>query len=402
MNNLAPEQKALISLVAHNLFATPLDISQGVDWDSVAREAKLQSVFSIAFLNYKDLPLTEEFAAKVKRYLMKLALSNAECFANHTYLHDLMVKNGISYCAVKGAVSAAYYPDPMLRSMGDVDFYVHPDDIGRAREIFRNEGFEFDSSNHPYHIGMAAGRKQLEMHFNPVAYSDGPVGDRIKEYWKDIRESAVLSEGTLATYYGASTFHHGFILLTHLQHHLFHEGVGLRHFLDWVLFANSLSNDEFLSVFEARLKEIGLFRLAQLLSLGAVRHFGSSYQPWMGDDYDTADELLSDILHGGNFGRKDKQRAYEGMFIGDRDSGEIKRSRPRQLISSLNRIVDYNWKGAKKFPLLYPIGWAFFSCRFLVRVALGKRKLDLLDTYQKSGERKQKYLKFRVFESENQ
>ena len=66
----------------------------------------------------------------------------------------------------------------------------------------------------------------------------------------------------------------------------------------------------------------------------------------------------------------------------------------------MNRMVNYNWRSAKKFPILYPIGWAYFSLRYLFRVITGKRKLNLIDNYRKSGERKDKYAKLRVFEPE--
>lgn len=400
MVNISAEQKTLLSLLGHTLFSAPISIESGVDWVQLVREAKMQAVFSLAFNSYTQLPLDDELSTKVKSVLMKYAILNAACFKNHSYLHALMEKNNISYCVVKGAVSASYYPDPILRSMGDVDFYVHPDDIDRALKVFETEGFEKSKMNHPAHFLLRKGSENFEMHFKPVAYTAGKVGDILEEAWQDIRETSVLYKSELAVYQRPSVFHHGFILLTHLQHHLMHEGVGLRHFCDWAIFANSFSNDEFLEIFESPLKRTGLFRLAQLLSLGAVKHLGMNYCAWMGEDYDTADELISDIIYGGNFGRKDKQRFYEAMFISDRSTGDVKGGRIRLLFSSLNHMVNYHWRAAEKFPLLYPIGWIYFSARYLIRVALGKRELHLFDTYKKSGERKEKYSKIKAYEPE--
>ena len=70
------------------------------------------------------------------------------------------------------------------------------------------------------------------------------------------------------------------------------------------------------------------------------------------------------------------------------------------FLKSLNQIVADNWKLAAKIPLLYPIGWVYFSIRYLIRVILGKRKLNLVDTYVKSGERKELYKKLNLFEPE--
>lgn len=401
MDQLTNEQNTLLSLLGHNLFSSALELNSDVDWESLAKEARVQTVFSVAFNQYKNLPLDDELAAKVKSTLMKYALSGATCFKNHTYLHELMQKHGIPYCVVKGAASAFYYPDPLSRSMGDVDFYIHPDDIDRALAVFEGEGFVRDEADHPWHIALKKGNTHFEMHFKPVAYHEGPIGDIFDEYWRDIRETAVLVETDLATYYGPSVFHHGFILLTHLHQHLFREGVGLRHFCDWALFANALSNEEFVTIFESRLKRIGLYRLAQLLSLGAVKHMGMEHKAWMGDDYEIADELLVDIIRGGNFGRKDRQRAQESMFIMDRNANNMNKGRLGSFFASMNYIVDSHWKSAKKCKLLYPIGWTYFSTRYLVRVLLGKRrKINLVGAYQKSGERRDKYSKIKVFEPE--
>ena len=400
VENISLEQKTLFSLLAHNLFSVPLELDSNVDWKGVAKEAKVQSVFGVAFSNYKELPLEQELESKVKAVLMKGTLANVACIKNHTYLHELMTENNIPYCAVKGAVSASFYPEMLGRTMGDVDFYVHQSDLEKALRIFEKEGFARDKSNHPSHIALRNGNQHFEMHFNPVAYREGWVGDMLKEYWSNIREKAVIYESRLATFYGPSLFHHGLILLTHLQHHLFREGVGLRHFCDWALFAASLSNEEFLTIFEQPLKKIGLFRLAQLLSLGAVKYIGMPYQEWMGDDYETAEELLGDILYGGNFGRKDRRRAYEGMLIKDRATGNEKKGRLSRLIASLNEMVGYRWKIAKKIPLLYPVGWVYFTIRYLIRVIAGKRKMNLIDNYLKSEKRNQKYEKIKAFEPE--
>ena len=83
-----------------------------------------------------------------------------------------------------------------------------------------------------------------------------------------------------------------------------------------------------------------------------------------------------------------------------KNDGTTKKGRILLLFKSLNAIVDYNWKSAKKFPLLYPVGWTFFSARYLVRVLLGKRKMNLGKTYEKSGKRRDLYSKIRAFEPE--
>ena len=98
MINATAEQRQLLSLLGHSLFSAPVDIIDGVDWDSVARESLAQSVLTIAFNNYRELPLSDELAAKMKRHLMRHVMNNVECIKSHGYLNDLMNKHNINYC----------------------------------------------------------------------------------------------------------------------------------------------------------------------------------------------------------------------------------------------------------------------------------------------------------------
>ena len=400
-NILLPKsQKTLLSLVGHGLFSTPLTLDQDVDWKEVFSEGMMQAVALLAFQNYKELPLDEETAALVQKHVKESTKENLFCFHSHKYLHNLMTKNIIPYCIIKGAASAYRYPDSLLRNMGDVDFYVPFDRFEEALALLLAEGFQKIPGNHSYHVTLLKGGMDLELHFRPLATPDGELESVFYEYWSDIFEKSKLTNDGFGSYVFPSDFHHGFILLTHLQSHLLAGGVGLRHVCDWAVFANAFSNDEFVSLFEQKLKRVGLWRLAQALSLASVKHLGATHCEWMGDDFALADALLADILCGGNFGRKDRQRTYEGLFISDTATAGTGKNRFSQIIRSMNRMVDYNWGWVAKMPIFYPVGWLWLSLRFLFRVLTGKRRLHLASTLKKSGERKKLYEDLALFKPE--
>ena len=395
-----PAQKTVLQLLGHNLFAMPFTPEPDTDWSAVLEESKVQAVGTLAFQKYSELPLADEMAENIKKMIRASTMNNIRCLQYHTYLHKLMTANGISYCVVKGAASAHYYPDPLLRNMGDVDFFVPQGDIVRAEEVLKADGFEPWDHNHRYHVVFRKGKAHYEMHFRPIATPKGPVGDLFAEYWKNICEDSVLLRDGLTTCRIPDAFLHGFILLSHLQGHLITDGIGLRHVCDWLVFVNAFSDRDFVDIFREKLKKVGLWRLAQLLALAAVEHMGMPYREWMGDDRETASELLFDIVAGGNFGRKDKQRVQESFFVSGYGVDGVKSNRAVQTFRSLNRIVDSHWRAAAKFPLLYPIGWVWFSLRYLIRVLFGKRQLNFFGVYYKSGIRKTLYRKLRLFEPE--
>ena len=397
---LPKSQKTLVSLVGNSLFSAPFTPEADTNWKQVFAESVMQAVVLLAFQKYKELPLDEETLALVQKEIKQNAKSNLFCFHAHRYLHNFMTKNNIPYCILKGAASAYRYPDPLLRNMGDVDFYVPFERFEETLALLLAEGFEKVPGNHSYHVALQKDGMHLELHFRPLATPDGELGSVFYEYWSDIFEKSALTNDGLGSYVFPSDFHHGFILLTHLQSHMLSGGVGLRHVCDWAVFANAFSNEDFVALFEQKLKRVGLWRLAQVLSLAAVAHLGMTQREWMGNDFALADALFADIMTGGNFGRKDKQRSYEGLFISDTATAGTGKNRLLQIIHSMNRIVDYNWAWVKKMPLFYPLGWLWFSLRFLFRVLTGKRQLHLASTLKKSGERKSLYENLALFQPE--
>ena len=49
-----------------------------------------------------------------------------------------MIANNMPYVAMKGLASAMYYPDPSLRSMGDVDFLVTKENVSHAGKLLES------------------------------------------------------------------------------------------------------------------------------------------------------------------------------------------------------------------------------------------------------------------------
>ena len=398
--NITEAQRTLFSLVGHNLFSSPLKISRDVDWDEVIRESILHSLPLIAFENYRDLPMDTATVSELKSYLKRCTMSNISCFKGHEYLHKIMTESGIPYCIIKGAASSHRYPDPLLRSMGDVDFYVPKEHIDRACEVFRAEGFELDTHDHAFHIGMSREGLRLEMHFAPIASPDGEIGEIFTEYWSDICEKATLTRDVFSEYMLPSDFHHGFILLTHLRSHMIQTGVGLRHVCDWATFVSGLSDECFAEIFEARLKRIGLWRFAQIISLVSVILFGMPHRAWMGNDYATATALAEDIISAGNFGRREENRGFERVFILDYKMTGKKRSGITRAFSAANAIVRRHWSSAERFPILYPIGWVYFALRFAFNRMTGRHNVNILKSYKNGGKRVTLYDKLRIFEPE--
>lgn len=389
-------QKVLLALLANRLFGAQNEIPEDTDYIAVAKEAHLQAVTAAAF---NGTPLPQAVKEKINDGVLSNIVSGASVFSAHSELDGLLKKNSVPYVILKGAASAYYYPDPLNRAMGDVDFLVKKEDIPRATEILKNAGFTPWKETHICHIVFTKKNEHLEMHFDPAGIPNGKQGETIRGYVSDAIDGANYVQTELCSFNNPSKFHHGLIMLLHMQHHLLSEGIGLRHLCDWAVFVDSMTNEEFTETFQEKLKSAGLYKFAQTVSLAAHIGMELPYRDFMGDDIRLAEEILNDILSGGNFGAKDSDRACEGLFISNRGKDGVSKNRFSQFFASVNQIVYTQWPVFKKAKILLPFGWLYFGGRYLVRTLTGKRKRKkFFKAYSASKERKELYKKLHLFE----
>lgn len=401
-------QRTVFGLVGQTLFARPYQPEQGVDWMAVYRESEYQAVRLQTFACHHLIPdLPADIREDIRRYMSGFMLRNARIHAEHTAAHGLLTGNGIEYTVLKGASSAFYYPDPMTRAMGDVDLYVDESDVPRTMELFRAAGYEVETYTgeaKQYHLTIRKGHRHIELHYRIPGIPEGEVGERIRAYLSDLRERATLQKCKLSTCRHPSPFHHGLIMLMHLQRHLVFEGIGLRHLCDWAVFVHRHTPEEFRELFQERLSAVGLWRFARLLSLAATLYIGLPEQPWMredGEDEALACALMRDIVSGGNFGRKDRQRAYEAKFLSKSGEKERKHNRVAEAVRSVNRDSREKWPIMKRIPLLLPWGWLHAAVRYLLnnRKRRGRgTEINLKRAYQDSKPRQELYEKLRMYD----
>lgn len=393
-------QKTVLQLLSSALFQKPFSAEKEVDWKAVFDECRAQSVVSLAFSVLPKNAVPQELYVQWKAVVNESLAVNSKISYAHTLLNQLMNQARIPYVILKGCASAEYYDDPLLRTMGDVDFYVPPACFEKADKLLLKNGFKSNEINHEYEKAYTRDDVVFELHNTVNGVPGGKVGADIRHYFDDIFEKAELKHFDLATYYSPSPFHHGLVMLLHVARHMVTGGVGLRHFSDWAVFVDK-TGDDFVPLFEKRLKQVGLWKFAQILTQFCTEYLGLSEQAWSGEaDKRLLGELKEDVYAGGNFGHKDLTRADEAKFITSRKKGTVNNdSAIKQAVLSANEIVRKHWKFVDKVPIVYPFGWAFFGGRYVIKTALGKRDKVKVKALVKSAEKRKKiYQDLRLFE----
>ncbi len=393
-------KKVILQLLSNALFQKPFSVEDDVNWRDILRECISQSVVSLAYSSLPDKLKDEDIYAEWEYMAKTEIVRKSRISYAHSVINDLLSDAGVTYVILKGCVSASYYNNPMLRTMGDVDFLVKSCDYEKTDRLLRESGFVSHDIRHEYEKSYSKDNITFELHRKINGVPGGKVGKIVDSYFDDIFEKSVFTESDFAQYYSPSPFHHGLIMLLHVARHMITGGVGLRHICDWAVFIEKIG-DEIPIMFEKKLKKAGLWKFAQILSQFCVEYLGCTNRAWMGSfDKLLLEDLLDDVFAGGNFGHKDKRRSDEAKFITSRKKGGVNNdSNIKQGFLSLNEIVRKHWKVAEKVPVVYPFGWIFFGTRYAVRAMLGKRKkVNINELVDGAEKRKEIYRQLGLFE----
>lgn len=403
LRSLSKTEKTILSLLSRNLFKTSRSIPEDPDWEEVYQECRRQSVPILVWNALDKAQIPGEIAERWKNTVIASACNNIQVAWQHLLTDQLMKKGKIPYVILKGSASAAYYPAPMDRMMGDVDFLVKPLNVEKAGQILKAEGFTPWEEEHICHVVYRKYKIHLEMHFEPAGVPYGEPGNLVREYMKDVMEKAQEIEMNGGKIRVPSKFHHGLIILLHTSHHLTGEGIGLRHLCDWAVFVASMTDEEFRQLFEEKLKAIGMWRFARILTQTCIRYLGCPARSWTGkEEPDLTAAMIRDIFDGGNFGNKEENRKQEVYLISNRGKDGVgKHSILWQLAASMNEIVRTHMPAARKFPVLLPLGWVFYGGRYCIRMMKGKRpRIHPREMLEGASSRREIYRQFNLFQKE--
>lgn len=407
-------QSLLLQVINAALFGKKVPDVAAEQLMPLVDESKAQAVYPLAF-SILDRQLQEKLTDKqyneCSEEFFRYAIAGTQNFAEHSELHELMTSNEMPYVAMKGLASAMYYPEPNLRSMGDVDFLVAKENVSQAGKLLESIGFKVDHGEEDDGIHIAYTRPPMsiwELHHSVNGIPNNEIGELIRAEMDKTIPTAESAEVDGSTCRLPDKFHHGLIMLLHTASHLTSEGVGLRHLCDWAVFASTLSDAEFREIFEKKFKRFGLWRFAQALTLLGIRYLGAPNRVWTLEaveshklDASTLEGLMNDILSGGNFGTKDMNRYREIKYISDRSEGTVgKNGILRQGFKAMNDKVRRDYKTLGKHKALLPVGYIAEGGKYIALLLTGKRKSsNTKQMLKEAAERKKIYASLNLFQS---
>ena len=235
----------------------------------------------------------------------------------------LMKENGIAYVAFKGLAVARHYPEPFVRTMGDVDFYVPQRDFLRAVDVIeRGLHVEMDKEDVDKHYSFDWQGIRFEMHYQIETFGNRRHQRRfnrmIDEAMAEHTDSFKVcdSDGKETEVCVLPPTEDLIVVFKHWFNHLLVEGVGLRQTLDMAVLLNAYRDKMNVGRLMTALDGIGYMKAFRAMLAMMKQYFGMDWMDsfFVSDRRDEryAGKLMAAVMESGNFGRKAYRNHTEG------------------------------------------------------------------------------------------
>lgn len=290
----------------------------GMDWQELYSFASKQALLGLCFEGIERLgkeypeelkqnPIGRELlmtwmgkAQQIRRQNMKVNAVAGKLFA-------MLRVDGMRCCVLKGQGNALMYPNPYSRTPGDIDVWI---DASRERIMeYAQKRFELGDDIRLQHLETSLDGVPVELHFFPCSMNNPIYHARLQKWFRrnaDLQCSNLVGlpdgAGDIAI---PTTAFNVIYQLTHLYHHFFDEGIGMRQIIDYYFVASMLNvNCEMLTWLQKDLKHLGLWKFARAVMYVLHEALGLSGEKMIAPmDEKRGKLLLAEILEGGNFGR---------------------------------------------------------------------------------------------------
>ena len=256
-------QSSAIFLFLRYSLGDKVDLSMVVanmDWRQLYSFATKQTIIGICFDGIKRL--SEEYPEELKKNPIERDLlmtwmgvsqqirrQNMKVNGVAAKLYSMLREDGLRCCILKGQGNALMYPNAYSRNPGDVDVWVN---VSREQITeYAKKHFKLGDDIRYQHIETSVDGVPVELHFFPCTMNNPLYHARLQKWFRrnaDLQCSHIVGlpdgAGDIAI---PTTAFNVVYQLTHLYHHFFDEGIGMRQIIDYFLVVNDFSKNVFLN-----------------------------------------------------------------------------------------------------------------------------------------------------------
>ena len=232
----------------------------GMNWHELYSFASKQALLGLCFEGIERLgeeypeelrlnPIGRELLMTWMGKAQQIRRQNMKVNAVAGKLFSMLREDGMRCCVLKGQGNALMYPNPYSRTPGDIDVWIN---ASRERIMeYASKKFELGDDIRLQHLEASLDGVPVELHFFPCSMNNPIYHVRLQKWFlrnADLQCSNIVGlpdeAGDIAI---PTTAFNVVYQLTHLYHHFFDEGIGMRQIIDYFLVVNDFSKNVFLN-----------------------------------------------------------------------------------------------------------------------------------------------------------
>ena len=218
----------------------------GMDWQELYSFASKQALLGLSFEGIERLgkeyseelrlnPIGRELLVTWMGKAQQIRRQNMKVNAVASKLYSMLREDGLRCCILKGQGNALIYPNVYSRNPGDIDVWVN---ASRKRIMeYAQKKFELGDDIRLQHLETSLDGVPVELHFFPCSMNNPIYHARLQKWFRrnaDLQCSHIVGlpdgAGDIAI---PTTAFNVVYQLTHLYHHFFDEGIGMRQIIDY-------------------------------------------------------------------------------------------------------------------------------------------------------------------------
>ena len=299
--------------------------------------------------------------AELKKSVMHVVNHNYKNLSVQNIMLNILKENGIKCAVLKGSSVSCNYPEPILRTHGDIDLLVESKDYEKAIDVLTGSAKRDKSALlHGFHY---------EFHYEGILVE---VHKAISDFDKDEDDIKTYLESALDET-GEKSFEHfsfpvllesyqAVTLLQHTKRHYFESELVLKLLLDWAMYIDKVDKAEWNEKVYPTLKTLKLSDWADAFSSVCEKYLG----------IECADKIQKRI---------DESVIEElaEQFISDRlpkenEESLSKEEKIKSAIEKVTSVTEKKFEIVKKHKILLPPLWVYTVLRYFYITGTGKRR----------------------------
>ena len=339
------------------------------EWKRMFRFAREQAVVGIMFSGVERLP--KEQTPPKNMLMLWLGLTEQQKRQKQHFdsvmadFAKLLSEEDMQYVVFKGLAVASKYPNPSLRTMGDIDFYVPPNDFDRClRLIERKLGVIVNTNDIDKHYSFYWKGIYFEMHYQMETFGCKSHQRYFGKLVEDSMSSAIRffhADGIAVAMLNPAL--DLILVFKHWMTHFIGEGIGMRQTVDLAVLIDSYKDEIDVAIIKKNLHAIGYLTAFDAIVAMVEKYFKIQWSSYWVDYNDGfhkkcaaiphADMMMNEVLRNGNFGRSDykykfgRMKRFETMLRFFRHSFWLLPLAPKEIVCMLPRRIAISIKAHK-------------------------------------------------------